>query len=131
MRLLISVLAALVLSGCASFGEIDNVQLATKYATLKFIERGSDPAERAAKVREVVGDVKRFLYSETATLPELKSLVMAREELVGLSAADRLLVSTLVDSVVYELTGRVGTGVIPSEQVYKVDQVLAWVLSVL
>lgn len=122
-------MVALLVTGCASLTESPPAaaQLAVKYAALKVIEGGDDPAARAATVLAIVDDAHRFLDTTPTTVPELAREIMARVDLANLSHADRLLATALVATVTERLSERVGEGLIPGHQLLYVNTVLGWV----
>lgn len=122
---------AFALAGCAAIEQSPTTaKLATQYATLKVIERGDDQPVRAAKIRAIAEDAKRFLDHDAVTLPGLHAAVMERVDLESLSTADRMLASALVGAVVAELEARLGDGpgLIPPDDLYQIAEVLDWVI---
>lgn len=124
-----AVALAVALTGCTSINTSDaTTQFAVRYATMKFVEKGSEPAVRAAKVVEVARDAKQFLNGETVTLDMLTEAVRVRLDDADLSPADRLLADALVATVANELAIRVGRGELAADQQLVVNAVLDWII---
>lgn len=122
------ILSLILLSGCASFNSGGGAErLAITYATMKYVESGDQPSERAERVIRVAEDAKSFLDTGTASLDLLQAAVVERLP-ADLSPADRLLANALIQTVVGELQARVGSGIIPPDQVYQVSTVLGIVI---
>lgn len=126
--------AALMLasiSGCTTLKQNpQSAGLVVKYATLKFVEKAGDAeaqAARAVRVRIVAEDVQKFATGESVTIAALEAAVRARLP-ADLSPADRFLVDGLIIAVMQELQERVGAGLLSSEQLLEVKQVIGWVI---
>ena len=119
------------LSGCATMERHEfAAKLGVQYAMLKYVERKDDPEDTKARIREHVSAAKRFLDQGTTTLALLKSSVIARLDMSKISVADQLLIYAVIDAIVFELQDRIKDGVIRPEQLYKVNEVLDWILEV-
>lgn len=123
---------ALALSGCATlFTGSASEKLVVQYATLKVISSGkttADRAQKAERIRTVAGEAKTMLDTNNVTLAFLESAVRARLATLKLDAADTLLANALTETIVAELAAKVGDGILPPDQLYKVSTVLSWVI---
>lgn len=131
LGLTLTIALAISLGGCTAIEQSPvTAKLATQYATLKVIGEGDDSAERAATIREIAADAKRFLDHDAVTLPGLHAAVMERVDMGSLSPADRLLANALIGAVVAELEARLGSGpgMIPPDDLYQIAEVLDWVI---
>lgn len=131
-RLLIAVVMAVALTGCASLGTSPTSEkLIVQVGVMKFIEGAGDaPAERAAKAERIVkaaAVAKVWLDTDGVTLADLKTAMLERIAAADLEASDKLLASALVDVVAAELDVRIGEGVISPEKRATVNAVLGWV----
>ena len=116
------------LAGCASWGQNTATEkLVVQYATMKVVEadKGS-MSERAAKIDKIAAAAQVFIDSDSVTIPLLQAEVVKRLP-ADLSAADRMLASALIDTVIAELKARVGDGIVPPEKLYQVNAVLGWI----
>ena len=131
-KFLVAAVAALTLAGCASLqANSGSARLVVSYATLKVIEAGKSPeaqAQRAENIRRIATDAKSFLDLESVSLEFLQSAVRARLADLDLSPADRMLADGLVTLIVQELQLKVDSGVLSTEQRYRVSTVLGWVI---
>lgn len=118
-------------SACASFNQNQRtMQLTVQYATLKYLEK-FDVAERPAhvqRIKDIAAAVKAVAAgTQAVSVVLLQDAVNVQLEKAGLSPADRLLASGLVQMLVQEIQARVGTGLLKSDEVVQVVQVLDWV----
>lgn len=118
-------------SACASFNQNQGtMQLTVQYATLKYLEK-FDVAElpaHAQRIKDIAAAVKAVAAgTQAVSVVLLQDAVNVQLEKAGLSPADRLLASGLVQMLVQEIQARVGTGLLKSDEVVQVVQVLDWV----
>lgn len=126
---LLVVVAVLVLGGCASLqSKPDPVRIAVTLGVAKLIENSSDPAARAARIRDVAGKLVAALEGNPETTVELLRAEALRHIPSSFSPVDRAAALELVNFVAGELTARVGSGAIPRDKVVAVRSVLQWVI---
>lgn len=133
MKRFISILACgvIALAGLAGCKEQQSAKIVVTYAVLKVIEKGDTPQDqlaRAAKIRDIAEKAKAATADESVVIPVLEEIVRAEVGKLSLSPADRTLANLLVQTVIAELSERVGSGVIPPDKQVLVRDVLTWVI---
>lgn len=124
--LIVSFVAALALSGCATLGTGSaGEKLVIQVATMKIIEADEDRSAKAAKIRAAVDQARVWLDMDGITLAELRSAMLAR--IGGLEPSDRLLATALIDAVAVELEARIGDGILDADKRVRVNAVLGWI----
>src|SRR5690606_8517234 len=124
--LIVSVVAVLALSGCATLGTGSaGEKLFIQAATMKVIEADEDRAAKAAKIRAAVDQARVWLDMDGITLADLRSAMLAR--IGGLEPSDRLLAAALIDAVAVELEARIGDGILDADKRVRVNAVLSWI----
>lgn len=121
-----------VMTGCSTVQQQidknpDASKLAVQIATMKVIEAGSSPHERAVTTRSIVSAAKTWLDTENVSVDALHDKVMERVATLHLQPSDAVLVNMLADMTVAELKKRIGDGLIPADKKVTVNQVLSWV----
>ena len=124
--LIVSFVAVLALSGCATLGTgAAGEKLVIQAATMKVIEADEDRAAKAAKIRAAVDQARVWLDVGGITLADLRSAMLAR--IGGLEPSDRLLAAALIDAVAVELEARIGDGILDADKRVRVNAVLSWI----
>lgn len=124
--LIVSFVAVLALSGCATLGTGSaGEKLVIQAATMKVIEADEDRAAKAAKIRAAVDQARVWLDMDGITLADLRSAMLAR--IGGLEPSDRLLAAALIDAVAVELEARIGDGILDADKRVRVNAVLSWI----
>lgn len=129
--LLLSALALCVV-GCANTDPKTNellAQVTITHATQSVIEKSAKPAERAAKLHSIALEARALLSGENVALPNLEKAVRDRLVNERLTPADYTLIDTLVRTIAYELSRRVGAETLDSEQRLAVGQVIDLVIA--
>lgn len=126
---LVAILGISALMGCASMGTDEGqtavARIGVQYATLKVI---NGKVERAEAVLDVVNAAIALAEGgEILPIDLLESQMRAVIPWDGLDDADKQLVNLLILQVRAELEVRVDDGLIDSEKVAKVLEVLEWV----
>lgn len=118
-------------SGCAltTLQSNPSARLAVTYATLKVIEDGADPQQRAEKVLSIATEAREFIETDALNLSQLEAALRARLADENLSPSDQLLADALILTVVAELEAKVGSGMLSPEQKLTVGTVLGWVIT--
>src|SRR5688572_26862282 len=104
--------ALLGLTGIAGCNDKDSAKIVVSYAVLKVVEKGSTPEEqsaRAATIRDIAEKAKSAAADELVVIPVLEEIVRAEIGKLTLSPADAMLANMLVQTVIAELTERVGS----------------------
>lgn len=126
--LIVSFVAVLALSGCATLGTGSaGEKLVIQAATMKVIEADEDRAAKAAKIRAAVDQARVWLDTDGVTLADLHAAIMGRLTSANLEPSDMLLASALVDVVVAELNARIGDGILDEDKRVRVNTVLGWI----
>ena len=124
--LVLALILAGSLAGCASNPQQANLtaRLAVTYAVAKGGAQGWDLNE----VRRIATLGRDIATGEAATVDALK--VLALESLGKLeSPADRALAAVLIDTLMLEISARVGPdGIIDPDRAVRVAEVLQWVI---
>lgn len=124
--LIVSFVAVLALSGCATLGTGSaGEKLVIQVATMKIIEADEDRSAKAAKIRAAVDQARVWLDMDGITLADLRSAMLAR--IGGLEPSDRLLATALIDAVAVELEARIGDGILDADKRVRVNAVLGWI----
>lgn len=124
--LIVSFVAVLALSGCATLGTGSaGEKLVIQVATMKVIEADEDRSAKAAKIRAAVDQARVWLDMDGITLADLRSAMLAR--IGGLEPSDRLLAAALIDAVAVELETRIGDGILDADKRVRVNAVLSWI----
>lgn len=124
--LIVSFVAVLALSGCATLGTGSaGEKLVIQAATMKVIEADEDRTAKAAKIRAAVDQARVWLDMDGITLADLRSAMLAR--IGGLEPSDRLLAAALIDAVAVELEARIGDGILDADKRVRVNAVLGWI----
>lgn len=124
--LIVSFVAVLALSGCATLGTGSaGEKLVIQAATMKVIEADEDRTAKAAKIRAAVDQARVWLDMDGITLADLRSAMLAR--IGGLEPSDRLLAAALIDAVAVELEARIGDGILDADKRVRVNAVLSWI----
>lgn len=124
--LIVSVVAVLALSGCATLGTGSaGEKLIIQAATMKVIEADEDRSAKAAKIRAAVDQARVWLDVGGITLADLRYAMLAR--IGGLEPSDRLLATALIDAVAVELEARIGDGILDADKRVRVNAVLSWI----
>lgn len=125
--LVVLVLSLAFMSGCAGMlkGEKDVLtDTGIAYATLKFIDRSSDPTKRAGEVFSIIDEVLSLDFEDVSVLArELETAVRDRVDWSSLDDAEILLVDSLISLVRAELEERIDTYQAP-DALLSVRQVL-------
>lgn len=125
MKIVTAVLISLLaLAGCQD--KDATTKLAVQYAAIKFVRADDNPAEKAARVRAVIEEVRAVAKGESASVAAIKAFVQAKLP-ADMLPEDRLLANALIEAVSAELEARVGDGVLDPEKLVKVETVLGWV----
>lgn len=129
MKLILSVLTAMLLSGCAMLQQSPTTaHLAVTVATMKVVEAGDNPVERAQRVIAVANEAKRLIDNEAVTIDVLEEAIKNRLDQEPLAPSDRLLADALIITIADELRARVGMGLLDEQQRLTVSTVLGWVV---
>ena len=124
-------LLILSLSGCAGFSTTQffgdtTVQVAARiaiqYGTMKFID---DDADRAARVIAFVDAALVIAEADSASIGELSAQIQGLIPYDKFDSADRVLIASLSEAVVIELTRRVDVS--PETPLADIREVLGWV----
>lgn len=137
--LCVIVAACVALAGCASLGEKDTrantaAKVFTQYAVAKYLEKKDSDftrAKAADNIRGVSRDVLAVIDAQGSAdinIPFLKSYALAQINKAGLSPADSLLATSLLDLIVTELSERIGNGTLSPDALVSVKQVLGWII---
>jgi hypothetical protein len=124
--------AAMFLAACAtSDPQSDEVlaQVAITHATQSVIEKAKNPAERAAKLHDIAVEARSLLKGENVALPNLEKAVRDRLVNERLTPTDYALIDSLVRTIAYELSRRVGADTLDSEQRVAVERVIDLVIA--
>lgn len=121
------ILAMLLISGCALLQNEDSrLQLAVQYTTIKVIEQSSDISSE--RVIENVERVRGVLdTSAEVSVERLMSDVRGNVRWDRLDAADRLLLTSVLEEVERELKDRVGEGVVKEDDKVVLRTLLDWI----
>lgn len=134
LALLITSLALLILSGCASFDEhVNTERLLVQVGVMKIIEKGKTPAEQRERAERVVAfstKVQTWINSEQVGYDQLRSALVDRINEEDLAPSDKILATLVIDSVMTSLRDRVVDGIklpVPPEQIkYQVNSIFNW-----
>lgn len=114
----------LSVSGCSLVSFEDSAsKLAIQYATAKYIEQGN-VQKRAMEIIAEVDRATAFLDVQSVPVADLKRRVIERVAVSGLSTADTLLATALIDTIDVEIGRHVKTGVISDDEKVRVNGVL-------
>lgn len=125
--LFLTLIGLAFLSGCSvlnTVAEEDN-RLLVQYATLKVIE--TDDNVTGPGVVSLIERAKQYASGESVTVSALVDAGRARLADSGLSAADKLLVNSILAEAQRRLEARLGGGVLNEEAQFKLITVLGWV----
>lgn len=115
-------------NACAVLEKVESspvaAQLTVQYATLKYID-GSDA--KAVRVLNVVDAIRPSIDDDSVTLAILDERLRSYINWERLDAADRLLLTALLDQVKAELTERIGEGLVDAQDKVRLHRVLDWV----
>lgn len=121
------ILLFVALCGCGTLQSNPTAwQLGVTYALQRYIyEKPADQQESTkARIRAITADLKALASGDAVTLPLLRQALTVQLDKANLIPPDRALLEGLADVIVAELGKRIGTGVIPADQVFEVIQVL-------
>jgi hypothetical protein len=134
--LLVLALLGVCLSGCGALTKLSEfvqeqetvAELTVKAATIKFIDKSSDPQRRAMKIQKVADTTLELASDIDATVPKLMAEVRIQVPWSDLDTADQLLASALLTTVENQLQERLKSKSISEDQLVGVQAVLSWVL---
>lgn len=124
MNTIILIVLALLIAGCSTINLQDPAQrLAIQYATAKFIEKG-ETQKRAAAIIEEADKAKTFFDVQGVPLSDIKSRIIERVRDRGLSPADTLLATALIDAVEMKIAEDIGRGIIGPDDKIRINWAL-------
>lgn len=127
MKKLISgvLLSVFLLSGCASMGpNSPTVDLATKIATWKVIEKAENPEEKAVRVAAVADAALEYVSGEKVLVQVAVDAVKAQIDWDSMTRSDRLLAEELINYVAAEISARTDTGTLDGEALTSARRIL-------
>lgn len=130
MLVLVATLA--FLPGCSIFDGNNEAaeRLAVAVGVRSVVGSGPDYAERAKEIERVTVSIKSRLNEQVAVDSDLLGAAIRNAiPYDRLSPPDVLLVNDLVNAVVAELQSKIKLGEIPSDALFRVEQVADWVIA--
>lgn len=127
-QVLATVLLLGFLAACSFVQEREsNARLATMYATIKVVD---GDAAKADRVEEIATEIREYASGEKfLTVDLLVDQVRKQVNWDRLDAADKLLVSALLDELKLQLIERLGADVLPEDLRLAADTVAGWVIT--
>lgn len=132
-KLLIALLAAFTLSGCAVLEQVEKspvtARIVVSQVTMRYIEGKADQVDTAIRVATIADDVRTWLDLEGVTVPLLKSRLLERLAKADLSPSDRALANDFAGVLSDGLEQKIGAGPLDEQGKTTVNTVLDWVIS--
>ena len=124
MKKIILCLLILTLSACSTVNfQSPAHKLAIQYAVGKFIEAG-DASKRAAAIISEVTNAQTLIDLQQVPIADVKLAVLRRVADRGLSVADTMLASALIDIVEAQITADISKGIISKDETIRVNAFL-------
>ena len=124
MKTLLIIFLAFVLGACSTI-DLQNPahRIAIQYATAKFIEQG-ETQKRAQGVISEIEQAQIFFDVQGVPLSDIKARIIERVRYRGLSPADTLLATALIDAVELKIAEDIGRGVINPDDKIRINAAL-------
>lgn len=132
MKKIMVVLAivALVFTGCVSSNPQSHgtdliIKTSVQYASIKYL---SDHQDQIAEAKRLVDGIETTLTENSrVTLTQLENIVIESISWDGMKPEDRLLLSTLLGEIKYQVGLKVGEGVLDETDMVFARSFLAWI----
>ena len=124
MKTLLIIILASMLGACSTI-DLQNPahRIAIQYATSKFIEQG-ESQKRAEAVIAEVEQAKTLIDMQAVPLSDIKARIIQRVSDRGLSPADTLLATALIDVVNLKIAEDIDNGVIGANDKIRINSAL-------
>lgn len=81
----------------------------------------------AQQIKSIAGQVQAVLNGQTTTINALQAFVVQKMAELKLNPQEQLLANVLVSTIMQELNGKIGAGVLNPTDLVVVNQLLGWV----
>lgn len=122
---------ALATSGCSSVNSfvIEHevaAQAAVMYGVQKFVHEADDTSQRASRVVNVVDKTLAGIDDKSMVIDELEMVLRSNIDWLSMDPPDVILIDTLINAVVAEISKRIEDQTLPADSVTTVKTVLGW-----
>jgi hypothetical protein len=121
-------------SGCASVPQSASTQIleqtAITVAVGEVVLSSKTPAAQQAtaqQIKSIASQVQAVLNGQTTTIAALQAFVVQKMAELKLNPQEQLLANVLISTIMQELNGKIGAGVLAPTDLVVVNQLLGWV----